>query len=149
MPTHTQALWHACILMALMHARDTDKISHYLPNKTTRDCVEYYYLNKKCMNFKEAYRKLELKHRRTYHLKSKNEKVLETPSLVFHQSTYESTRGPKWTEQIIQRRARNDRAEAVLFRGFEGLDYYHELPADVLLPVTNSQKYLLFIVTFT
>jgi hypothetical protein len=135
--------------MALMHARDTDKISHYLPNKTTRDCVEYYYLNKKCMNFKEAYRKLELKHRRTYHLKSKNEKVLETPSLVFHQSTYESTRGPKWTEQIIQRRARNDRAEAVLFRGFEGLDYYHELPADVLLPVTNSQKYLLFIVTFT
>ena len=41
-----------------------DKISHYLPNKTTRDCVQYYYRNKKSAAFKDAYRKLELKHRR-------------------------------------------------------------------------------------
>lgn len=116
-----------------------DKISHYLPNKTTRDCVQYYYLNKKAKSFKEAYRKLELKYRRTYHLKSKNEKILHSPSLAFHQSTYEATRGPQWTEQIIARRARNDRAEAVLLRGFEGLDHYHELPADVVLVVEKEK----------
>lgn len=101
--------------------------------------MQYYYLNKKSKSFKEAYRKLELKHRRTYHLKSKNEKILQTPSLAFHQSTYEATRGPQWTEQIIARRARNDRAEAVLLRGFEGLDYYHELPADVVVAVEKEK----------
>ena len=36
----------------------SDQISHYLPNKTTRDCVQYYYLNKKSVAFKEAYKKL-------------------------------------------------------------------------------------------
>ena len=55
----------------------SDQISHYLPNKTTRDCVQYYYLNKKSVAFKEAYKKLELKHRRIYHLDRKNEKILQ------------------------------------------------------------------------
>jgi hypothetical protein len=47
------------------------KISHYFPNKTTRECVEYYYLAKKSQAFKDKYKKLELKHRRTHHLRRK------------------------------------------------------------------------------
>jgi hypothetical protein len=39
--------------------------------------VQYYYLNKKSVAFKEAYKKLELKHRRIYHLDSKSEKILQ------------------------------------------------------------------------
>ena len=89
------------------------------------------------MAFQEKYRKLELKHRRTYHLKSKGEKLLQAPSLAYQQSTYEATRGPQWTQQILARRARNDRAEGVLLGGFEGLDSYDELPADVVLPVLS------------
>ncbi|EKX46696.1 hypothetical protein GUITHDRAFT_152295, partial [Guillardia theta CCMP2712] len=34
------------------------KLSHYLPNKTTRDCIKYYYLQKTSKSFKDAYKKL-------------------------------------------------------------------------------------------
>ena len=65
--THTHTHTHApsCLLVSLVRAAPADKISHYLPNKTTRDCVQYYYRNKKSNAFKDAYRKLELKHRRS------------------------------------------------------------------------------------
>ena len=58
------------------------KISHYLPNKTTADCVQYYYRMKKSTVFREAYRKLELKYRRTYHLKSKSQHILRVCARV-------------------------------------------------------------------
>ena len=50
--------------------------------------------------------------RRTHHLK-RHEKILKTPSLAYQQSTYEATRGQVWTQQIMARRARNDRAEVM------------------------------------
>ncbi|KAJ1483734.1 hypothetical protein T484DRAFT_2564848 [Baffinella frigidus] len=46
-------------------------ISHFLPNKTTRDCVQFYYMNKKTKYFKQMYKKFELKHRKSYSLKNK------------------------------------------------------------------------------
>jgi len=46
-------------------------ISHFLPNKTTRDCVQFYYLHKKTPYFKQMYKKYELKNRKAYSLKHK------------------------------------------------------------------------------
>jgi hypothetical protein len=46
-------------------------ISHFLPNKTTRDCVQFYYMNKKTKYFKQMYKKFELKNRKSYSLKNK------------------------------------------------------------------------------
>ena len=45
--------------------------SQHLPNKTTRDCVQFYYMNKKTKYFKQMYKKFELKNRKSYSLKNK------------------------------------------------------------------------------
>ena len=45
--------------------------SQHLPNKTTRDCVQFYYLNKKTKLFKVLYKKFEQKNRKSYSLKNK------------------------------------------------------------------------------
>jgi len=47
------------------------RISLHLPNKTTRDCVEFYYLNKKRKFFKVLYSKFEQRNRKSYSLKNK------------------------------------------------------------------------------
>uniref|UniRef100_A0A7S1MVW1 SANT domain-containing protein n=1 Tax=Hemiselmis andersenii TaxID=464988 RepID=A0A7S1MVW1_HEMAN len=46
-------------------------ISHYLPNKSTRDCVSFYYQNKKTKYFKQLYRRFESKYRKSYGTKNK------------------------------------------------------------------------------
>jgi len=47
------------------------RISGHLPNKTTRDCVQFYYLNKKTKFFKILYKKFEQKNRKSYSIKNK------------------------------------------------------------------------------
>jgi len=46
-------------------------ISRFLPNKTTRDCIQFYYLNKRTKFFKQTYKKFENKNRKAYSLKNK------------------------------------------------------------------------------
>eukprot|EP00960_Hanusia_phi_P043594 756141-Hanusia_phi.AAC.1 len=113
------------------------KLSHYLPNKTTRDCIKYYYLQKTSKSFKEAYKKLEVKYKRTYNLKSKLEKIPKGPVNNNQTSTYEGTRG---NHEVFLRKFKNDKAEAVIHRGFEGLDDYSDLPADVVPIVIEKSK---------
>ena len=113
------------------------KLSHYLPNKTTRDCIKYYYLQKTSKSFKDAYKKLEVKYKRTYNLKSKLEKIPKGPVNNNQTSTYEGTRD---NHEVFERKLKNDKAEAVIHRGFEGLDAYTDLPADVVPIIIERAK---------
>jgi len=73
-------------------------ISRFIPNKTTRDCVRFYYLNKRTPFFKQMYKKFEVKNRKAYSLKNKyrhrDESKREQASIIDSSSETATTYTP-------------------------------------------------------